>query len=136
MFKMNYLKHKYDLVIMNGYSTFAEMKTIRYLKRNNIPYVFMINGGIIKNNESCLKKRIKTKYISGADYYLSPDENSNKYLTYYGANKDLIENYPYSTIYENEIVKLPVEKTNKEFEKVVAGIERHSQRSPSQRKRR
>lgn len=109
---------RYDLVIMNGYSTFAEMKTIRFLKKNKIPYVFYINGGIVKPNECKLKKRIKTKYISGAMAYLSPDENSNKYLEYYGANPELIYNYPYSTIYENELTKLPKAEPVRVFDKV------------------
>lgn len=109
---------KYDLIIMNGYSTFAEMKTIRFLKKNKIPYVLYINGGIIKEKECSLKKRIKTKYISGAKAYLSPDENSNKYLIYYGADPTKIYNYPYSTIYENEITKLPKMESVRVFDKV------------------
>ncbi|MCQ2793202.1 MAG: glycosyltransferase [Bacilli bacterium] len=98
-------KNKYNLVIMNGYSTFAEMKAIKYLKKHKINYCLYINGGIIKKNESKFKKKLKTKYISGANMYMSPDSNSNEYLNYYGANKDLIFNYTYSTIYESEILK-------------------------------
>ncbi|MCF0117334.1 MAG: glycosyltransferase [Bacilli bacterium] len=97
--------NKYDLVIMNGYSTFAEMAAIRYLKKHNINYCFYINGGIIKDNESKFKRNLKTKYISGANFYMSPDLNSNKYLAHYGAYTDKIFNYPYSTIYEEEIIK-------------------------------
>lgn len=109
---------KYDLIIMNGYSTFAEMKTIRFLKKKNIPYVFYINGGIIKPNECKFKKNLKTKYISGAKAYLSPDENSNKYLVYYGADEKTIYNYPYSTVTENELTKLPKAESIRVFDKV------------------
>ncbi|HBF68113.1 MAG TPA: hypothetical protein DDW20_02180 [Firmicutes bacterium] len=98
-------KNKYDLIIMNGYSTFAEMMAINYLKKKHIPYCLYINGGIIKEKESSLKKYIKTKYISGANFYLSPDENSNKYLSYYGADPTKIHNYTYSTIYQSEVLK-------------------------------
>lgn len=99
-------KEKYDLIIMNGYSTFAEMKAIRYLKKSKTPFVLYINGGLINTKETCLKKRIKTSYISSASFYLSPDKNSNSYLEYYGANKEHIYNYPYSTIYKTEIATL------------------------------
>ena len=44
---------------------------------------------------------------------MSPDENSNKYLVYYGANKSLIYNYPYSTIYAEEILKSPIGNEHK-----------------------
>lgn len=62
-----------------------------------------INGGIINENEAKWKKNMKTHYLSGAKYYFSPDENSDNYLIYYGADKSKIFNYPYSTIYESEI---------------------------------
>ena len=96
--------NKYDLIIMNGYSQFAEMKAINYLIKNKIPYTLYINGGIIKQKESSLRRKLKKKYISNASNYLSPDENSNLYLVFYGADKSLIYNYPYSTIYEHEIL--------------------------------
>lgn len=100
----NHLKNnKYDLVIMNGYSTFAEIKAIKYLKKMKINYCLYINGGIIPSKECKLKKKIKTNLISNANFYMSPDENSNKYLNYYGAKKENIYNYTYSTIYKNEI---------------------------------
>ena len=97
----------YDLIIMNGYSHYAEMKAIKYMKRHRIPYVLYINGGIIKSKESKFKKSLKTKYISGAKYYISPDKRSNEYLVYYGASKDKIFNYNYSTIYKHEVLPKP-----------------------------
>ena len=96
---------KYDLIIMNGYSTFAEMKTINFLKRKRIPYVLYINGGRIPKSETFLKKTIKTHFIKNAKAYLSPDEISNRYLVHYGAKRSLIFNYPYSTVFESEILK-------------------------------
>ena len=97
-------ENTYDLIIMNGYSKVPELLAIKYLKKHNIPYGLYINGGII-HKESKFKKNFKTKYISGATFYMSPDKNSNKYLTYYGADESLIFNYPYATIYEKDILK-------------------------------
>ena len=112
--KRHLQKYEYDLVIMNGYSHFPEMNAISYLKKWKIPYVLYINGGTIKK-DSGLKYKIKNHFIKLANAYFSPDEESNKYLEYYGANPKRILNYPYSTIYENEIVS---HKPNKaEFRK-------------------
>lgn len=112
----NHIKHnKYDLIIMNGYSHLSEMIALDYLKKHQIPYVMYINGGIINEKEAKWKKNLKTKYLSGAKYYFSPDENSNKYLKYYGADASKIFNYPYSTIYENEILTKDVELNEKEL---------------------
>ena len=105
--------NEYDMVIMNGWHTFSEMAAINYLKKHGKPYVFYINGGIIRKKETNLLKKIKTRYISGADLYFSPDENSNKYLIHYGAEPDKIVNYPYSTIYEREILREPVSPQEK-----------------------
>lgn len=96
-------KHKYDLIIMNGYSTFTEMLALRYLKRKQIPYVFYINGGIVKQDKKIVKK-IKSYFISGAKYYFSPAKKANEYLIHYGADSDKIFNYPYSTVYEKDVL--------------------------------
>ena len=102
---VKHLKHNhYDLIIMNGYSQFAEMKAISYLIKHNIPYTLYINGGLIRKKESFFRRKLKTKYVSHAENYLSPDENSNKFLVHYGADKSLIYNYPYSTIYDKEVL--------------------------------
>jgi len=96
-------KEHYDLIVVNGWSTLTEMKTIRYLKHHKIPYIFAINGGIAKDNEPGWKKRLKQKYLPGAQLYLSPDPYSSSYLTYYGVDPKKIRLYPYSTIFASEI---------------------------------
>lgn len=105
--------NQYDIIIMNGWHTFSEMAALNYLKKNRKSYVFYINGGIIRKRESSVLRRIKTHYISGADHYFSPDENSNKYLVHYGANANHIINYPYSTLYEREILPKPLDSQEK-----------------------
>ena len=115
-------KNQYDLIVMNGYSTFAEMKAISYLIKHKIPYTLYINGGIIKEKESSFRRNLKRKYISNAANYLSPDENSNEYLAFYGADKSKIYNYPYSTIYSKEVLDKPLsdeEKKNLRLEKSI-----------------
>ena len=101
------MNNEYDIVVMNGWHTFSEMMAINHLKKHGKSYVFYINGGIINIKESRIMHKIKTHYISGASLYFSPDENSNKYLIHYGAEPEKIINYPYSTIYEKEILNNP-----------------------------
>ena len=102
--------HKeYDYIIMNGYSQFAEISAIKMMNKNHIPYVLMINGGII-HEECSLKRKYKTKLISSASLYFSPNEESNKYLTYYGADPKKIKLFKYSNILEKEVVKQPVDE--------------------------
>ena len=99
--------HHYDLIIMNGYSTFAEMKAIKYFIKNNIPYTLYVNGGFARI-EPKWKKDLKTKLISHAKFYFAPSEEAKKFLVYYGANPSNVYLYTYSTVYEDEILKQPL----------------------------
>lgn len=117
-----YLKDNYDVIVINGWSTFTEMSAIRYLKKRHIPYVFAINGGVIRPNESKSKRHLKISMISGAAYYLCPDEESEKYLLEYGAKKEAIRLFPYSTVYEKELVKAPLNAIEKASLKEELGL--------------
>ena len=111
-----YLKEhhrEYDLIVMNGYSKIAEMKAIKYMIKHKIPYILQINGGVIKK-ESKFKKKIKSYYISHAAKYLSAAYGADEYLLYYGARKEDIYHYPYSTLELNDIIEKPLTKEQKE----------------------
>jgi len=100
-------KGQYDLIVINGWRTLTERNTISYLKRRRIPFLFYINGGIIKPHENAIKAIIKTGYIQGASHYFCPDENSFQYLVHYGADPKRISIYPYSSIYSDEVLPSP-----------------------------
>ena len=110
-----YLKEhhgEYDLIIMNGYSTIAEMRAIRYLIKHRIPYVLQINGGIIKKDNP-IKGKLKKYFISHANKYFSPCSEADKYLLHYGAREDKIFHYPYGNYFDEEIIKSPLSKEEK-----------------------
>lgn len=102
----------YDLIVMNGYSTITELRAISYFNKKKIPFVLYINGGVVKK-ENFFKKAYKTKVISSAWKYLSPSLAANEYLEYYGAKKENILIYPYSTFFDAEIVKNPLNPQEK-----------------------
>ena len=111
----NYIRDHYqefDIIVMNGYHTFSEMKAIRYMKKHQIPFVLQINGGIAKK-ENFIKRKIKTFYISSAWKYLSTGDESDKYLINYGARKEDIYHYVYSTLEEKDVLIKPVEQESK-----------------------
>ena len=110
-----YLKHhhgEYDVIVMNGYSTLTEMRAIRYLIKHKIPYVLQINGGVTRK-ESSLKRKIKTYFISHAYKYISPGYEADKYLVTYGAKKEDIFHYPYSTLQAQDVLSKPLNKEEK-----------------------
>ena len=104
--------HKdYDLIVMSGYSHVAEIKAIRYMKKHNIPFVQLINGGAIREKEFILKKLYKKSLVSPASYFISPSKVSDDYLVYYGANREKIYRYPYSNISDKDIIATKPDKT-------------------------
>lgn len=102
----------YDTIVMNGYSTIAEMRAIRYMIKHDIPYVLQINGGIIKKDFP-LKKRLKTYFISHAYRYYSPCQEADNYLIHYGALPKRIFHYPYGNFFDKEILKNPLKPAQK-----------------------
>lgn len=103
---------RYDLIIMNGYSTFTEMRAIHYMRSHKIPYILYINGGVVKK-ENCIKSKIKKYFISSAFKYLSPCEEADVYLKHYGVSEGDIYHYPYSTFFEKDVLVSPLSKEAK-----------------------
>ena len=101
---------EFDRIVMNGYSHLAEMKALNYMIKNHIPYNLLINGGIAKEKECWIKRKLKKKYIGHANRYLSPSKKANEYLEFYGADSSRINVYPYANIQDDDFAKLPVDK--------------------------
>lgn len=97
----------YDVIVLNGWRTWTERLAISYCKRHHIPYVFYVNGGIIRPKENNILYALKSSYISGADLYMAPEASSKDYLVHYGAKEDKIVLYPYGSIAEEEMLQQP-----------------------------
>ncbi len=111
----NYIKKhykKYNLIIMNGYSTISEIIAINFMIKHHIQYSLYVNGGIIKNDNK-RKFNLKSKLISHANHYFSPCKQVNDYLIHYGADANKIFNYTYSTVYEKEMLANLLSQKNK-----------------------
>lgn len=102
---IKYLKQKYDHVILGGYSTPTAMIASIYMKLYKIPYILNADGGFINKNEKKLNYLIKKYFISSATYWLSSGKETNKYLEYYGAKRDKIFNFPFTSLKEEDILK-------------------------------
>lgn len=119
----SYLRDKsYDIIVVGVYSTPTGMQAIRYLKSHKILYLLNCDGGIISYGESSFKKKLKKKLISGAPGYLSTGEAGDAYLIYYGAKKERIYRYPFSSFYERELLDKPLTKKEKKAVRKQLGI--------------
>lgn len=105
-------KNIFDIIVVTNYAYYTEMLALITLKIKRIPYYLEIDGGFIRQ-ESKIKKLVKTFLISNARGYFSPSKMSDKYLEYYGANKDRIFRYPFTSLKKNSILSKPIEKNQK-----------------------
>lgn len=94
----------YDHIIIGGYSTPTGMFAITYLNYKKIPFILNVDGGMKNIKESKVKRLIKRYFISSAYGWLSTGEISSTYLEYYGAKKDKIFIYPFTTLYKKDII--------------------------------
>jgi len=119
--KKHLSENRYDYIVMNGYSSWTEIITILFLQKYKIPYYLYVNGGVIRN-DSPWKLALKKKLISGAKGYFSPTPIVDDYLIHYGAKIEQIMHYPYSTIFQDEILKKPLSTADKKELRKTIGL--------------
>lgn len=115
-------KKKYDIIVATNYSYRTEMAAIIYMKLRKIPYFMETDGGIIKYSENKLKKIYKTFLVSGARGYFSPSKKSDEYLEYYGAKKNNIFRYSFTSLKDSDILDNIVSAKEKSVIKDKLGI--------------
>lgn len=95
-------KFKKDIIIVGGYSTPTGMWSILYMRNHHIPFILNCDGGMVKN-DSVLKRNIKKFFIEKASAWLSTGEKCDEYLEHYGAKKERIHRYPFTSIKKKDI---------------------------------
>lgn len=102
----------YDEVIISSYSSPAEMLALLKLKIIKRPYLLEVDGGVIKK-DWYLKRMIKRFFIKGADLYFSSSDFTTKYLTFYGADREKVVKYHFSSLFDEDILKMPISTLKK-----------------------
>lgn len=100
-------KKKYDIFVIGGYSTPTGMIAIEYLNIKKIPFILNTDGGIIKNDKK-FSYLIKKHYISSASIWLSTAKQTDGYLIHYGADKEKIHRYAFTSLKQNDILIEPI----------------------------
>ena len=112
---IKYLSQKFDHIIIGGYSTPTGMLAILYLKFIHKEYILNCDGGFIRKDEKNINYKLKKFFISGANCYLSTGKVCTNYLLYYGAEKNNIHFYPFTSLYKKDILEHTLSIDEKEF---------------------
>lgn len=114
-------KNYYDHIIVTSYAYFTEMAALLALKARRIPYFLEVDGGLIRQ-ENKLKRVYKKFLVSNAKGYFSPSKSSDDYLVYYGAKRNLIHRYPFTSLNKKDILDQLVPEEEKVMLKKELGI--------------
>lgn len=109
---ISWLKQKFDVVVIHGYSSTTAMLAIAWLKLHKIPFWLEVDGGLIRE-ESAKKYRFKKMLVGSADRWLSSGDATTDFLVHYGAVRERCVKYPFSSLEERDILPEPVSREEK-----------------------
>ncbi|QIZ05646.1 glycosyltransferase family 4 protein [Priestia megaterium] len=112
---------KFDVIVIGAYHTPTGMLAIQYMKIMNIPFILSSDGGM-KKEDLGIRHKIKEHFISAASAWLSTGRVTSEYLEYYGAKKDKINVYPFTSIKAADILDKPLTVDEKKAIRSKLGI--------------
>ena len=115
-----HLKKK-NINIIGNYSTPSGIIAIIFCHLFQIPFVLSVDGGMVKN-DGFIRRQIKKILLGHAKYWLSTGVYTDQYLTYYGAVKNRIFHYPFTSVNDDYICKSVPSESTKTNIRLLLGI--------------
>lgn len=110
---IKYVKdRKFDKIICTNVASPTGMIAIQYMKQHKIPYFIEGDGGFAKSGYG-FKEHIKKHFIGGAKGYFSTSAVHDDYYVTYGAPKEKIYRYPFTSLKSNDIAKTVISEEEK-----------------------
>ena len=117
-----WLKKQYDAIVVCGYSSPTAVLAMAWLRLHRIPFYMEVDGGLIRQ-DSKLKHFVKKSLVCLANQWLSTGEYTTRYLVHYGAKKEKVTHYPFSSLYEKDILPAVPTLNEKKAFRMMLGIE-------------
>lgn len=110
---ISWLKKPWDAIVVCGYASPTAMLAMAWLKWHKIPFYMEIDGGLVRP-DSKLKYRFKKMLVSAPTYYISSGEPSTDYLVHYGAKRERVFAYPFTSLFAGDILEnIPTQEQKK-----------------------
>lgn len=107
-----YKKTPHDVLIIGGYNTPTAMYLISYLRRHKVRFILSADGAEIKQ-ESRIAYLVKRHFISAASMWIGTSQGTKDYFCHYGATDHKVRRYPFTSMYQNQMLKTPLTKQEK-----------------------
>lgn len=109
-----YLNNKYEYIIVSNPMTPTGIIAIEYMRLKGIKYIIESEGSFPKNGKGP-KEWLKKHIIANAQAYFSTTAKADEYFLTYGANYKKIYHYPFTSLYEKDILAAPMTMEQKEM---------------------
>lgn len=114
---------RYDFVVLGDYSTFTSIIAAAFMNfTRGVKYIISIDGAD-QRQYNMFKDFIKRYIIRHAVHYFSPCRISDKYLIRYGASKDDITRYNFTSLEKRDILSVKVSEEEKEKIRQELGVD-------------
>lgn len=107
---------KYDVIVVGMYSSPTGMLAIEFMRLRKIKFILNTDGGLIKKDNN-IQYKLKTHFIGAATAWLSTGSMATEYLCHYGAKRENIYKYPFTSVRREEIISANL--INEEMKKVL-----------------
>lgn len=107
-----YLNNTYDCIVITNFSDLTGMLAVSYLRAKKIPYIIESDGGFAGSGKG-IKEKVKTWLLSKASLYFSTGLEHDRYYLQYGADKDRILRYPFTSLKDKDILREPISNCSK-----------------------
>lgn len=108
---LKYLRDRsFDIVVVGGYSTPTGMLAIAAMKALRIPFILNADGGFVREDHPMVR-RVKAWFIGGATAWLSTGQATSEYLEHYGARREAIHVYPFTSVCAADVAPNPATKS-------------------------
>ncbi len=117
-----YLKRgNYDFVIVTVLASPTALLAVNALRRRKIPYFYEGDGGFAGKTTG-LKAMLKRYIISHACKCFSTSAEFDRYCAAYGAKKENILRYPFTSVKREELLTAPLTREEKQRQKREFGV--------------
>lgn len=101
---LKYLKRgAFDHIVCTNFSSPTGMMAIEYMRLKKIEYYLESDGGFPKNSKG-FKEALKKHFIKGAKGYFSTGATHDSYYLAYGAKKERIHRYPFTSLKSEDLL--------------------------------
>lgn len=97
---------EYQVIVVGGYARPIEMFAIGWFRLKQRPFVLNTDGGFYQGGR--IKLLIKKWLVQSASHYLANGSIAAETLQRYGAIKDKIANYHFTSIFAKEVISDPI----------------------------